>query len=156
MEKGVRKAFKEGVLAGYPMMNIRVTVVDGSYHDVDSSDMAFQLAGAMAFKDAIKTANPVILEPIMEASIVVPDEFVGQVTKAVSSRRGKIMGSETRGKKQIIKVHMPLSEMFKYVTDLRSATAGRGSFTMKFFHYEKASEKVSQQVIAEKQQAKKE
>ncbi|MDP8266626.1 MAG: elongation factor G [Candidatus Aceula meridiana] len=156
VEKGVRKAFKEGILAGYPMMNVRVKVVDGSYHDVDSSDMAFQLAGAMAFRDAIKTASPVLLEPIMDVSIVIPDEFVGQVTKDVSSRRGKIMGSETRGKKQIIKAHMPLAEMFKYATDLRSATAGRGSFTMRFFHYEKAPDKVSQQVIAEKQQAKKE
>jgi len=118
--------------------------------------MAFQIAGAMAFKEAIKNANPVILEPIMEANIVVPDEFVGQVTKDVSSRRGKIMGSEVRGKKQIIKAHMPLAEMFKYATDLRSATAGRGTFTMKFFHYEKAPDKVSQEVIAERQQSKKE
>jgi elongation factor G len=151
IEKGVLKAMQEGVVAGYPMMNVRVTVLDGSYHDVDSSDMAFQIAGAMAFKEAIKLASPVILEPIMETAINVPDEFVGQVTKDVSSRRGRIMGSEARGKKQVIKALMPLSEMFKYSTDLRSATAGRGSFTMKFSTYERACEKVTAQVIAQRQ-----
>lgn len=156
VEKGVRQAFHDGILAGCPMMNVRVTVVDGSYHDVDSSDMAFQIAAAMAFKDAAKLAAPVILEPIMETNIVIPDEFVGQVTKDVSSRRGKIMGSEAKGKSQAIKALMPLTEMFKYATDLRSVTAGRGQYTMKFSHYEKASEKATAQVVLEHQNQRKE
>ena len=138
------------------MVNVRVTVVDGSYHDVDSSDMAFQIAAAMAFKDAAKLAIPVILEPVMEANIIIPDEFVGQVTKDVSSRRGKIMGSEVRGKNQAIKALMPLIEMFKYAMDLRSVTAGRGHYTMKFSHYERASEKVAAQVAADRQRERKE
>lgn len=156
VEKGVRQAFHDGILAGYPMMNVRVTVLDGSYHDVDSSDMAFQIAAAMAFKEAAKLAAAVILEPIMETSIVIPDEFVGQVTKDISSRRGKIMGSEAKGKSQTIKALMPLTEMFRYATDLRSVTAGRGHYTMKFSHYERASEKVAAQVIAERQHIRKE
>jgi len=151
IEKGVRQAAQEGVLAGYPMMHIRVSVMDGSYHEVDSSDMAFQIAAATAFREAVRLAMPVILEPIMETSIVVPDEFVGQVTKDVSSRRGKIMGSEAKGKSQAIKALMPLAEMFKYATDLRSVTAGRGQYTMRFSHYEKASDKVTAQVVTERQ-----
>jgi elongation factor G len=156
IEKGVRQAAQEGVLAGYPMMHIRVSVMDGSYHEVDSSDMAFQIAAATAFREAVKLAMPAILEPIMETSIVIPDEFVGQVTKDISSRRGKIMGSESKGKSQAIKALMPLAEMFKYATDLRSVTAGRGQYTMRFSHYEKASDKVTAQVVTERQRERKE
>ncbi len=154
VEKGVRQAIHDGVLAGFPIQKAQVTLLDGSFHAVDSSDMAFQIAAAMALKEAVYLAGPALLEPIMEVAIAISDEFVGQITKDISSRRGRIMGSETRGKKQIVKAHVPLSEMFKYATDLRSVTAGRGSYSMKFSHYEKAPEKVVAQVIAQK--AKKE
>ncbi len=152
VEKGVKKTIAEGVLAGYQMINVRVTVVDGSYHDVDSSDMAFQIAGALAMKDTVKQADPVLLEPIMEVSVTVPDEFIGQVTGDLSSRRGKIQGAEAKGKKEIIRVNIPLSEMFKYPNDLRSMTGGRGSYSMKFSHYEQAPARVTEQIIAQKQQ----
>lgn len=154
VEKGVRQAVHDGVLAGFPIQNIQVTVLDGSFHAVDSSDMAFQIAAAMALREAVKLAGPALLEPIMEVSIVIPDEFLGQITKDLSSRRGRIMGSEVRVKKQILKAHVPLSEMFKYATDLRSVTAGRGTYSMKFSHYEKSPEKVVSQVVGQK--AKKE
>ncbi|MFH1359571.1 MAG: elongation factor G [Candidatus Omnitrophota bacterium] len=156
VEKGVHKAVSEGTLAGYQLTNIRVTVVDGSYHEVDSSDMAFQIAGALAFKEAVKTANPVLLEPIMNVSIVIPDEFIGQITGDISSRRGKLMGSEAKGKNQVIKAQVPLSEMFKYATDLRSLTGGRGSYSMKYSHYEPTPAKITQQVVAQKQAEKEE
>ena len=151
VEKGVKHTIADGVLANYPIHHIRVTVVDGSYHDVDSSDMAFQIAGSMALKEAIKQARPVLLEPIMEVSVVVPDDFIGPISGDISSRRGRIMGSEAKGKKQVIKAHVPLSEMFSYATDLRSMTQGRGSYTMKLSHYEQAPEKITQQVIAQQQ-----
>jgi elongation factor G len=122
--------------------------VDGSYHDVDSSDMAFQIAGALAFKEAIRQASPILLEPIMDVSIVVPDEFIGHITGDISGRRGRVMGSEAKGKNQIIKAEIPLSEMFKYATDLRSMTGGRGNYTMRFAHYEQAPAKITEQVIA--------
>ena len=154
VEKGVRQVVHDGVLAGFPIQNIQVTLLDGSFHAVDSSDMAFQIAAGMALREAVKDAGPALLEPIMEVVIVVPDESVGQITKDISSRRGRIMGSEARAKKQIVKAHVPLSEMFKYATDLRSVTAGRGTYSMKFSHYEKSPEKVVSQVVAEK--AKKE
>ncbi len=150
-EKGIKQAIREGVLAGYPLVNIQVTLVDGSYHDVDSSDMAFQIAGAMALRDAVKLAGPVLLEPIMEVSVVIPDEFIGAISGDISSRRGRIMGSEARGKNQVTKATVPLSEMFTYATDLRSMTGGRGSYSMKFSHYEQAPSKLTQQVIAERQ-----
>lgn len=151
VEKGVRQAISEGVLAGFPLINMQVTVVDGSYHDVDSSDMAFQIAGALALKEAARLATPVLLEPIMEADIVVPDEFIGQVSGDINSRRGRIMGAEARGKNEVIKVHVPFSEMFTYATDLRSMTGGRGSHTMKFAHYEQAPVKIINQVVTQHQ-----
>lgn len=151
IEKGVRQAIGEGVLAGYPLINIQVTVVDGSYHDVDSSDIAFQIAGALALKEAVKLASPVLLEPIAEVSVVVPDEFIGQISGDINSRRGRIMGSEARGKNQVIKVQVPLAEMATYGTDLRSITGGRGSYTMKFSNYDHAPAKVTAQVVSQKQ-----
>jgi len=149
-EKGIKQAISEGVLAGYPIINIQVTLIDGSYHEVDSSDMAFQIAGIMALKEAVKSANPVLLEPYMDVSIVVSDEFIGQISGDISSRRGRIMGSEAKGKNQLIKAQVPLSEMFTYANDLRSLTGGRGGYSMKFSHYEPAPAKVTQQVIEKK------
>ena len=149
IEKGVVKTINEGVLAGYHIDYIQVTVVDGSYHEVDSSDMAFQIAGGMAMKEAVKQAGPVLLEPIMEVAITVPDDFIGQISGDISSRRGRILITEAKGKKQVIKAHIPLCMMFKYATDLRSMTAGRGSYTMKMAHYEQAPAKVTEQVIEE-------
>ena len=146
-EKGVKQAIHEGVLAGYPIINVQVKLVDGSYHDVDSSDIAFQIAGTMAMKEAVKTASPVLLEPYMDVSIVVPDEFIGQISGDISSRRGRIMGSEAKGKNQLIKAQVPIAEMFTYANDLRSLTGGRGSYSMKFSHYEQAPAKITQQVI---------
>ncbi|HQP10293.1 MAG TPA: elongation factor G [Candidatus Omnitrophota bacterium] len=148
IEKGVVKAISEGALAGYHIDYIQVTVVDGSYHDVDSSDMAFQIAGSLAMKEALKQAGLVLLEPIMDVSITVPDEFIGQISGDISSRRGRIMTTEVKIKKQVIKAQIPLSQMFKYATDLRSMTAGRGSYTMKMSHYEQAPAKVTEEVIA--------
>lgn len=150
IEKGVIQAIKEGVIAGYHTDHIKITVVDGSYHAVDSSDMAFQIAGGMALKEAIKSAGPILIEPIMEVAITVPDEFIGQISGDVSSRRGRIMGAEARGKKEIMKVNMPLSEMSQYATDLRSMTGGRGNYSMKMSHYEPAPAKITEQVVAER------
>jgi elongation factor G len=150
VEKGAKQTIDKGVLAGFPLYNIKVTVVDGSYHDVDSSDMAFQIAGAHALKDAVMTAGPVLLEPIMEVSISVPDGFIGQISGDISSRRGRIMGTETKGKKDIITAHVPLAEMFKYATDLRSVTGGRGRYSMKLSHYENVPAKLAEQIIAKK------
>ncbi|HBG60485.1 MAG: hypothetical protein A2Y03_04050 [Omnitrophica WOR_2 bacterium GWF2_38_59] len=149
IEKGARKTLDEGVLAGYPINHVRVIVVDGSYHDVDSSDMAFQIAAAHAMKEAIKTAGPVLLEPIMEVSIVVTDDFIGQISGDISARRGRIMGTEARGKKDVITAHIPLGEMFSYANDLRSMTQGRGSYSMKMSHYENAPAKITERVISE-------
>jgi len=149
-EKGIKQGIAQGVLAGYPIINIQVSLVDGSYHDVDSSDMAFQIAGSLALKDAVKLAGPVLLEPIMDVTVVVPDEFIGQISGDVSSRRGRIMGSEAKGKNQMIKAQVPLAEMFTYANDLRSMTGGRGNYSMKFSHYEQAPSKVTQQVIEAK------
>jgi elongation factor G len=152
VEKGVKQTIGEGVLAHSPMINIQVTLVDGSYHAVDSSDMAFQIAGALALKDAVKLANPVLLEPVMEVTIVIPSEFIGQISGDISSRRGRILGEEAKGKNEAIIAQIPLAEMFKYATDLRSMTGGRGTYTMKFGHYEQAPSKVSAQVIEERSQ----
>ncbi len=150
VEKGVRKAISEGVLTGSPIINIRVTVVDGSYHPVDSSDMAFQIAAAMALKEAVKAAHPVLLEPMMKVRVVVPDEYIGAISGDISSRRGRIMGTEAKGKNQIIEAMVPLAEMFKYATDLRSLTQGRGSYTMSFSHYEQCPSKVAEHVIEQR------
>ena len=151
VEKGVIQAINDGPLAGSKIINIQVAVVDGSYHDVDSSDMAFQIAGAKALKEAVKLASPVLLEPIMDVSVVVPSDFIGQISGDVSSRRGHIMGTGSKGRKEVVKANVPLSEMFAHASDLRSMTGGRGSYSMKFAHYETAPSKVTQQVIAQKQ-----
>lgn len=154
-EKGIRHACEEGAIAGYPIEDLRVRLVDGSYHDVDSSDMAFQIAGGMALRKAVAEAGPVLLEPVMDVSVAIPEEFLGAISGDVNSRRGRIMGMEVKGKSQVVKAQVPLSEMFKYANDLRSITGGRGSYTMQFSHYEQVPQKTAQGIINQYQASRK-
>jgi elongation factor G len=135
VEKGVREALQNGVVAGYPVLDIVVTLVDGSYHAVDSSEMAFQVAGSMAVKDAMHRAQPYLLEPVMKVDVVMPEEYLGDVMGDLASRRGHILGMEGRGTSQNVKAHVPLAEMFGYATELRSMTSGRATYSMEFSHY---------------------
>jgi elongation factor G len=146
--KGVREAAETGVVAGYPVVDTVVTLLDGSYHDVDSSEMAFKIAGSMAFKAACQIAHPVLLEPVMAVEVVTPEEFMGDVIGDLSARRGRIQKIDVRGNTQVIDSHVPLSEMFGYATDLRSKTQGRATYTMQFDHYEPAPISVSEEVVA--------
>ncbi|MBI3930144.1 MAG: elongation factor G [Armatimonadetes bacterium] len=149
VEKGVRKAIVEGVLAGYEVLDLQVALYDGSYHPVDSSDMAFQIAGSMAFKAGVAEARPVLLEPIMDVTVEVPESFMGDVIGDLNSKRGKILGMEPFGQgMQRIRSQVPMAEMMRYAIDLRSITQGRGIFEMKFSHYEDAPPQVTQQVVA--------
>jgi len=148
VEKGVRDATDGGVLAGYPIVDVKVTLLDGSYHEVDSSEMAFKIAGSMAFKDAAKKANPVILEPVMSVEVVVPEEFSGPVFGDLNGRRGRIQGMDNRAGAQVITATVPLSEMFGYATDLRSMTQGRANYTMQFAHYEPVPQLISEEITA--------
>ena len=148
VEKGVREASETGVVAGYPVVDTIVTLLDGSYHEVDSSEMAFKIAGSMAFKEASQSANPVLLEPVMGVEVVTPEEFMGDVIGDLSSRRGRIQKIEARGNTQVIDSHVPLSEMFGYATDLRSKTQGRATYTMQFDHYEPAPISVSEDIVS--------
>jgi elongation factor G len=136
IEKGIRESLGSGVAAGYPIVDIKATVTFGSYHEVDSSEMAFKIAGSMAFKDAMSKAQPIILEPIMALEVVTPEDFMGDVISDISRRRGRIQGQEPRANTQVISAQAPLAEMFGYATDLRSRTQGRATFTMQFLHYE--------------------
>jgi elongation factor G len=147
VEKGVQEALEGGILAGYPMVDVRVRLVDGSYHEVDSSEMAFKIAGSMALKEAVQKASPVLLEPVMKVEVVVPEEYVGTVNGDLNSRRGILEGSEMRGTTHIINAMVPLSEMFGYATDLRSRTQGRGTFTMHFGRYEEAPKNIAEEII---------
>ena len=149
VEKGVREAMAGGFLAGYPMVDIRVRLYDGSYHDVDSSDMAFKIAGSLGFKNAVEKAKPVILEPIMTMEVTVPDECMGDVIGDLNSRRGKVLGMETKGHNQVIKARVPMSEVLKYAPDLRSLTSGRGEFQLGFSHYEEIPPHLAEKVIKE-------
>jgi elongation factor G len=148
VEKGIREALDNGVLAGYPVVDLKVTLYDGSYHEVDSSEMAFKIAGSMAFKEACQKASPVLLEPIMEVEVVTPEEFMGDVIGNLSSRRGKVLGMQGRGSAQVIEAKVPLKEMFGYATDLRSMTQGRATYTMQFSHYEAAPQTISEEITA--------
>jgi elongation factor G len=148
VEAGVRQALETGVLAGYEVVDVKVTLVDGSYHEVDSSEMAFKIAGSMALKEAAKKARPVLLEPMMKVEVVVPEEFMGSVTGDLHSRRGRVESTETRLSSTIIQCKVPLSEMFGYSTDLRSMTQGRATYSMHFSHYEEAPKTVSEEVIS--------
>ncbi|MCD6583186.1 MAG: elongation factor G [Candidatus Omnitrophica bacterium] len=156
VEKGIRKAMEEGILAGYPVTDIRVTLYDGSYHPVDSSDIAFQIAGSMALKQALEKANSVLLEPIMNVEIIVPEEFMGQITGDINARRGRVLGMEIKGRNQVVRAQIPLGEMFKYASDLRSVTGGRGTYSMSFSHYEIVPARLSQSIIEMAKREKKE
>jgi elongation factor G len=148
IDAGIREAMENGILAGYEMVDIAVLLIDGSYHDVDSSEMAFKIAGSMAFKEACGKANPVLLEPIMKVEVVTPEEYMPQVFGDLNSRRCQIQGTETRGGANVIRVEVPLAEMFGYATDVRSRTQGRASFTMHFSHYAEAPSSVAEEVIS--------
>jgi elongation factor G len=148
VQKGIVEALEGGVLAGYPMSDLKVELYDGSYHDVDSSEMAFKIAGSMAIKAAAERAKPVLLEPVMSVEVVVPEDYMGDVIGDLNSRRGRIEGLELRGTTQIIKSLVPLAEMFGYATDLRSRTQGRGSFTMHFGKYEEVPAAISEEIVS--------
>lgn len=150
---GIQEALQNGILAGYPVLDIRATVYDGSYHDVDSSEMAFKIAGSMAFKAGALKADPAIIEPVMKVEVTVPEDYMGDVIGDISSRRGRIEGMEARGNAQIVRGFVPLSEMFGYSTDLRSATQGRGTYTMQFDHYEEVPKGIAEGIIAKRQGA---
>ena len=159
VEKGVKETLEKGLIAGYPMINIKVTLKDGSYHSVDSSEMAFKVAAALALKKGVPEANPVLLEPVYNVDVVVPEEYMGDIMGDFSSRRGRILGMEHhRNRKGIIvvKAQVPLSEMKGYVTVLRSMTQGKGTFNMEFFAYEEVPKKLMDEIIAKAQEAKKE
>lgn len=139
-----------GVLAGFPMVDIKVVVYDGSYHEVDSSEMAFKIAGSMGFKEGARKADPVLLEPYTKVEVVVPEEYMGDVIGDLNSRRGRVEGMEMRSGAEHINAFVPLAEMFGYATDLRSRTQGRGVYTMTFDHYEEVPKNVAEKVISEK------
>ncbi len=147
VEKGIVEAMNHGILAGFPVTDFRAIVYDGSYHDVDSSDMAFKIAASMGFKKGMEQSQPTLLEPIMKVEVIVPEEFVGDIMGDMNSRRGKIMGVEAKGHNQVVKAVVPMAEMLKYAPDLRSMTGGRGTFTMEFSHYEEVPAHIGQKVI---------
>ena len=151
VEKGIVEACQKGVLAGFPCIDFKVILDDGSYHAVDSSEMAFKIAGSLAFKKATEQANPVLLEPIMEVTITAPDEFMGDIMGNLNSRRGRVLGMDSAGRNQVIKAHVPMSEFLSYAPDLRSMTGGRGIFTMEFSHYDEVPAQIAEKVIAEAQ-----
>ncbi len=150
VETGVKEAMETGVVAGYPMTDIKVTLFDGSYHEVDSSELAFKIAASIAFKEGAKKANPVLLEPIMEVEVTTPEEFMGDVIGDLNKRRGRVQGMEARGNAQVIRALVPLAEMFGYATDLRSMTQGRATYIMRFSHYEEVPPNVAEQIIGER------
>ncbi|MEE9219925.1 MAG: elongation factor G [candidate division NC10 bacterium] len=147
VEKGVREAAESGVLAGYPVVDITVTLTDGSYHEVDSSDLAFKIAGSMAFKDAVKQGHPILLEPVVQVDVVVPEEFLGEVIRDLNSRRGRVVGIETRPAARVVRAEVPLATMFGYATDMRSATQGRATYTMQFAHYEPLPGSLAEEIM---------
>jgi elongation factor G len=148
VDAGIQEALQGGVLAGYPTVDVRATLVDGSYHEVDSSEMAFRIAGSMAVKQAAKKASPVLLEPIMAVEVVTPEDYMGDVIGDLSSRRGKVEGMEQRGASQVVRAQVPLAEMFGYATDLRSRTQGRATYTMQFHSYQQVPESISREIVA--------
>lgn len=156
VEKGVLEAMEEGVLAGYPVVDVKVSLVDGSYHVVDSSELAFKIAGSLAFKKGMMACQPTLLEPIVQINIEVPEEYMGDVIGDLNSRRGKIVGMEAKGSTQIIKGLVPLAEILRYAPDLTSITSGRGSFTYEFSHYEEVPAHIAEKIIAEAKKAKEE
>ena len=150
VDAGIQGAMEAGVLAGFPVVDVKVTLYDGSYHEVDSSEMAFKIAGSMAFKEACRKANPVILEPIMKVAVVVPEEYMGDVIGDVSSRRGNVLGMEARNGAQQIDANVPLANMFGYATDLRSKTQGRGQYAMEPSHYIELPKSLQEELVAKR------
>jgi elongation factor G len=148
VDAGIQQSLDAGVLAGYPTVDVRATLVDGKYHDVDSSEMAFKIAGSMVFKDAARKARPVLLEPIMSVEVVTPEVYMGDVIGDLNSRRGRVGGMEQRGNSQVIRSQVPLSEMFGYATDLRSRTQGRATYTMQFHSYQQTPSSVQEEIVA--------
>src|SRR5207302_7824237 len=148
VEKGIREAMEGGVLAGYPLVDVEVELFDGSYHEVDSSEMAFKIAGSIGFKEAARKAGPILLEPIMATEVITPENFMGNVIGDLSARRGKILHIEPRAGMQVVSAHVPLAEMFGYSTSLRSATEGRAVYTMQFHHYPPVPSHIGEQLIA--------
>jgi elongation factor G len=147
IEKGIEEAMTSGVLAGYPMVDIKVEVFDGSYHDVDSSEMAFKIAGSMGFKDGAARAKPVLLEPVMAVEVTTPDDYMGDVIGDLNSRRGKIQAMNPRAGAQILEALVPLAEMFGYATDLRSKTQGRATYSMQFAHYAQVPNSIAETIV---------
>jgi elongation factor G len=147
VDAGIQQAMTAGVLAGYPTVDVRAILLDGKYHDVDSSEMAFKIAGTMAFKEAARKAKPCLLEPIMNVEVSTPDDYMGDVMGDLSSRRGKLGGMEQKGNSQIIRAQVPLSEMFGYATDLRSRTQGRATYTMQFDSYQQMPSNVQEEIV---------
>jgi elongation factor G len=147
IQKGVEETLSNGILAGYPVIGVRVSAVDGSYHDVDSSEMAFKIAASMAFKDAVRKADPVLMEPLMDVEVVTPEEYMGDVMGDLSARRGKVEGMGERGNARVIKALVPLAEMFGYATDVRSRTSGRASYSMTFSRYEETPRDVTEKLL---------
>jgi elongation factor G len=147
IEKGVEEALETGVRAGYPMVDVRVTLTDGKYHDTDSSEIAFKIAGSLALQEAAKRAKPTLLEPVFAVEVVVPDEYMGDVIGDLNRRRGRVNGMEQRGNAQVINAHVPLSEMFGYATDVRSMTQGRATYTMQFDSYEEVPPNIAEKVV---------
>ena len=146
IDAGIREAAQSGILGGYEVVDFKATVFDGSYHDVDSSEMAFKIAGSMAFKEALAKADPALMEPMMKVEVIIPEQYMGDVIGDISSRRGRIEGMESRLGEQTVHAFVPLSEMFGYATDLRSRTQGRGLFTMQFDHYEEVPKSIAEKV----------
>ncbi|TFG71134.1 MAG: elongation factor G, partial [Solirubrobacterales bacterium] len=147
VEKGIVEALASGIKAGYPMVDVKVELIDGSSHDVDSSEMAFKIAGSMAIQEGAKRAKPVLLEPVMDVEVVTPEDFLGDVIGDLSRRRGKVEGQEQRGNALVVNAIVPLSEMFGYVGDLRSATQGRASYTMQFARYEEVPTSIAEEIV---------
>jgi elongation factor G len=150
VEKGCEEAMENGVRAGYPMVDVRVKLVDGKYHETDSSEIAFKVAGSLAFKEAAKRAKPVLLEPIFKVEVVTPEEFMGDVIGDLNRRRGRVEGMEARGNAQVVTAYVPLSEMFGYVTDLRSNTQGRATSSMQFERYEEVPPNIAEKIVQER------
>jgi elongation factor G len=145
---GISEALNTGIYAGYPMIDVKVTVHDGSYHEVDSSEMAFKIAASMGIKDAVEKASPVVLEPLMRVEVTMPEQFMGDVIGDLNARRGQVEGMDSRGSTQVVRAFVPLAQMFGYATDLRSMTQGRASYSMELSHYAEVPGNLAQELVA--------
>ncbi|NNL42375.1 MAG: elongation factor G, partial [Desulfobacterales bacterium] len=154
VEKGIVESSPKGVLAGFPCIDFRVTLDDGSFHAVDSSEMAFKIAGSLAFRKAAEEAKPVLLEPIMKVTITTPDDYMGDIMGDLNGRRGRVLGMDSAGKNQVINANVPMSEFLTYAPDLRSMTGGRGIFSMEFSHYDEVPAQISEKIIEEMDKGK--